>query len=67
MPHDRDGQELRVGDTVTMRMRVVHVTQSETARNVTLDPVDVAPSEYAPRITCNARLVALLPEVEPAV
>ena len=56
MPHDVKKNELKVGDTVIMRAKVIGVSQSEYAGNMTVQIWSLDPLEYAPIITCNAKL-----------
>lgn len=57
MPHDKNGTKIEEGDIITLRCRATNVQAStETACNVTAEPLDGPTDEYRPRITCNTRL-----------
>lgn len=54
MPHDATGEELKVGDTVTMIFKVKAIHQQENDCNV--DLVAEGEETYLPSLTCNSRL-----------
>lgn len=58
MPHDCNGTPIQAGDTVILRATVRDVTESKDACNATFDVIRpaIAEGEYAPTISCNAKL-----------
>jgi hypothetical protein len=65
MPHDTRGNELKVGDRVTMTFEVTGICPGTTACNVMLqakDPNEEPTGEYAPVVSCNARLTERVEE-----
>lgn len=56
MPHDKNGNELQVGDLVTLTLEVRAVHMTEDACNI--DALAVSPSRgiYAPLVSCNSSL-----------
>jgi hypothetical protein len=64
MPHDANGQPLKVGDIVTMRFRVTFVGTSERECNVTMEALDFASKgqSYRPIVSCNSKLAQRLTE-----
>jgi hypothetical protein len=56
MPHDRNGNELKAGDVVTFRARVLEVYPQEDGLGV-FEILDVGEvGEFGPTVTCNTRL-----------
>lgn len=57
MPHDAHGNEVKVGDRVTMEFEVIDLNEAVERCNVTLvacEPEGLG--EYRPAVNCNARL-----------
>ena len=54
MPHDCNGTELKVGDVVTMRCKVLSVQPSDGAYSVEIVALDGPADEYT-TITCNTK------------
>lgn len=64
MPHDLQNQLLKVGDEVTIRCRVTHVSKGEEACNLTCTPLEPAQgSSYSPSIVLNTHQVVRTLEV----
>lgn len=57
MPHDANGRELKAGDLVDLRCRVVAVFPQERACNVQLEPVERPEGEMVSVYTMNTRFV----------
>ena len=58
MPHDRLNQEIKEGDELLLRVKVLSVSTNETACNVNVQAI-IPPGideSYAPNFTCNTRL-----------
>ncbi len=56
MPHDKNGQELKVGDTVNIEATVTDVQLGEEFCNVNLETVEpMFPGEHKTLIVLNAR------------
>lgn len=55
LPRDREGRELRIGDVVQLRCRVVEVFPQRAGHNVTLTAIDGPEDEYRPTIRCHSR------------
>jgi hypothetical protein len=56
MPHDKNGNQLSVGDEVTLRCRITQITPSETECNVTAEAIERPEGEgYVPSIACNSK------------
>lgn len=63
MPHDRSGNELNIGDLVTLEARVRSISPgTANGCNTTLEIVAPpgAESEYVPTVTLNARMCGLI-------
>lgn len=65
MPHDKNGVELKKGDEVLMRMKVLEVYPQQEACNVTLEAIGGPKHEYHPQLTCNTRLVEKIEQDAP--
>lgn len=60
MPHDANGDALKVGDIVTVTFEVTQVYGGETACNVSLKGLpETVEGEYPPTLTCNSRFTEL--------
>jgi len=57
MPHDKNGEPLKVGDVVNIEYKVVQVWPGETMCNVQLEATEKVDGEYAPQQSCNAKFV----------
>jgi len=58
MPHDKNGQQLSVGDDVLIRATVTNVSAGEEYCNVNLETVEpMFPGEHKTPIVLNARQV----------
>lgn len=68
MPHDLNGDELHVGDLVTVRCRVKSIVLTEDYCNVSLETVErMFPGEHTSALTLNAKQVTKVPaQVVPA-
>ncbi len=56
MPHDKRGEELKVGDTVMVPCRIKAIHLTEDYCNVDLETtVTMPPSDQATRLTLNSR------------
>lgn len=63
MPHDRDANELRVGDRVNVPCRIKAIHQTEHYCNVDLETLmPMPPTESPSGIALNAHQVVLAPE-----
>ena len=68
MPHDCNGNEVKVGQFVSMKFRVTGIHEAASAHdgcNVTMTALEqvyassAVPPGYLPQVTCNTRLVKL--------
>lgn len=67
MPHDLNGNLLKVGDRVTVEFEVVTVYPTEELCNCTLATVEpMYPGEYKTSLTINTRQAVLVPVQETA-
>lgn len=58
MPHDIRNTPLQVGDEVSIRCRVTHLSKTEDACNLTCTPVETPQgSVYSPSIVLNTHQV----------
>lgn len=56
MPHDKNGNQLSVGDEVILRCRITQITPSETECNVTAEAIERPEGEgYVPSIAGNSK------------
>lgn len=61
MPHDKNGKELKSGDIVTMKFKVVEVYKGEEACNLNLESVEkMYPYEYGSQAMVNTKQVELV-------
>lgn len=62
MPHDIHGNELHVGDLVTVRCRVKSIQLTEEYCNVSLETVErMFPGEHVSALTLNAKQTEKVP------
>lgn len=58
MPHDIDGNELKVGDRVTIETVIKAISMTEEYCNVTLETTEkMYPGDYPTGITLNSKQV----------
>ncbi|KKL69077.1 hypothetical protein LCGC14_2118610 [marine sediment metagenome] len=66
MPHDSAGNDLKVGDIVTLRCEVTQIHLSEKACNVTAKAAEYVKGEpHAPVVVCNSRYLNLVQSPTP--